>query len=152
MNSALRNTTVYLFLLMSGAVLPSCTVQDQLLNREDRLEGTWVIDRAVFDEDGALFNDNVIDDFRGDEVTFFNDGTVEYFSGDGRFFSGPWFIDAQRDLSDDVEYTLDADFFLDSGVLAFRWSGTIQRLTNSDFNINIPEVDGTLRLRWDKVR
>ncbi|NJC26430.1 hypothetical protein [Neolewinella antarctica] len=139
------------YLITSALLTTGCSIQDQVANREDRLIGTWVIDRAVFDEDGALFNTNVTDEYAGDEVVFYPDGTVEYFSGDGRFFSGPWFLDALRDLDDDVEFTLDADFFLDSGVLAFRWSGTIQKLTNNNFNLNVPEVDGTLRLRWDKV-
>ena len=148
----MTTTRVLSFLsLLSLLWLSGCSIQDRVANREDRLIGTWVIDRASFDEDGGLFNDNITDDFRGDEITFYPDGTVEYLSGDGRFFSGPWFLDALRDLDDDVEFVLDADFFLDSGVLAFRWSGTIQRLTNNNFNINIPEVDGTLRLRWDKI-
>ena len=138
--------TLLLLWLASG-----CSVQDQVANHEDRLIGTWIIDKASFDEDGALFNRNVTDDFEGDELVFYEDGTVEYFAADGRIFSGPWFIDALRDLDDDLEFTLDADFFLPSGVLAFRWSGTIQKLTENNFNLNVPEVDGTLRLRWDKI-
>lgn len=143
--------TTFLFVLASFLFLSSCSIQDRVANREDRLIGTWVIDRATFDEDGALFNKNVTGEFRGDEITFFRDGTVEYVDADGRFFSGPWFIDALRDLDQDVEFALDADFFLDSGVLAFRWSGTIQRLNQRNFNLNVAEVDGTLRMRWDKV-
>ncbi len=138
-------------LLLLLFLATGCSVQDQLLNREERLIGTWLIDRAVFDEDGNLFNSNITDEYQGDELSFYPDGTVEYLTGDGRFFSGPWFIDAQRDLDDDVEFTLDADFFLSSGVLAFRWTGTIQRLTENRLVVNVPEVDGTLRLRWDKL-
>ena len=139
----------YPFLLL--VLLSNCSLQDRISTFEERLEGTWVIDRAVFDEDGDLFNNNLTDDFRGDELTFFRDGTVEYFDADGRILSGPWFIDSFRDLDDDTEFVLDADFFTDSGVLAFRWSGTIQRLTNNNFNLNVAEVDGTLRLKWDKI-
>jgi len=88
---------------------------------------------------------------RGDRVTFFRNGQLEYITGDGRFFAGTWFIDALRDLDDDLEFTMDADFFEPNGRLAFRWLGTIDRLTNNNFNINISEVDGTLRLKWDKL-
>lgn len=118
---------------------------------EDRLLGTWVLDRATFDEDGALFNSNVTDEFAGDRITFLRNGQVEYLTGDGRFFVGTWFIDALRDLDDDTEFTLDADFFDNRGFLAFRWVGTINRLTRNNFNINVAEVDGVLRLRWDKL-
>jgi len=128
-----------------------CSIQDRIERREDRLLGTWVIDRAVFDEDGALFNNNITDEFAGDRITFFPDNTVEYVTGNGQFFVGTWFIDALRDLDDDLEFTIDADFFDADGFLAFRWVGTISRLTNNNFNLSISEVDGTLRLRWDKL-
>ncbi|MEM1357911.1 MAG: hypothetical protein AAGF89_06925 [Bacteroidota bacterium] len=128
-----------------------CSIQDRVERREERLIGTWVIDRAVFDEDGALFNNNITSDFRGDRLTFFPDGTVEYLDDNGELFVGPWFIDALRDLDNDVEFTLDADFFDRFGFLAFRWTGTIQRLNQNNFNLNVAEVDGTLRMRWDKL-
>lgn len=127
-----------------------CSIEDRIERREDRLLGTWVIQKATFDEDGALFNDNVTRDFAGDRVTFLRGGRVEYVTGDGRFFDGTWFIDALRDLDDDLEFTIDADFF-DGPRLAFRWIGTISRLTQNDFNISVSEVDGTLRMKWDKL-
>ena len=142
-----------LYFLFAFAILLStgCSIGDRIERREDRLQGTWVIDKATFDEDGALFNNNITDEFRNDRITFLPDGTVEYAAGNGEFFVGTWFIDALRDLDDDLEFTLDADFFDNRGFLAFRWVGTISRLTENNFNINISEVDGTLRLRWDKL-
>lgn len=128
-----------------------CSIEDRIQRREDRLLGTWVIDRAVFDEDGALFNSNITDEFAGDRVTFFPDNSVEYVTGNGQVFVGTWFIDALRDLDDDLEFTIDADFFDAGGFLAFRWVGTISRLTENNFNLSVSEIDGTLRLRWDKL-
>ena len=143
----------YLFVLATTLLFlaSGCSIEDRIERREDRLLGTWVIDRVTFDEDGALFNNNLTDEFAGDRVTFFPDGTLEYVAGNGEVFRGPWFIDALRDLDDDVEFTIDADFFDFNGFLAFRWVGTIQRLTNNNFNLNVAEVDGTLRMRWDKL-
>jgi len=145
----------YKYLLLSLTLLFALTgcggIENKIERREDRLLGTWEIDRARFDEDGALFNDNVIDDFAGDRITFLRGGRLEYVTGNGRFFAGTWFIDALRDLDDDLEFTIDADFFDGNGFLAFRWVGTIDRLTNNNFNVNVAEVDGTLRLRWDKL-
>ncbi|SEQ89931.1 hypothetical protein [Neolewinella agarilytica] len=142
---------LYILLAFSLMVTSGCSISDRIERREERLLGTWVIDRATFDEDGALFNNNLTDEFRNDRITFFPDGTLEYVAGNGEVFAGPWFIDALRDLDDDLEFTLDADFFDNRGFLAFRWVGTISRLTENNFNINISEVDGTLRLRWDKL-
>ena len=138
--------TCLLITLASG-----CSIDDQLDRREERLQGTWVLERATFDGDGDLFNDNVTDEFEGDQITFFRNGRVEYLAGNGAFFAGTWFLDAVRDLEDDIEFTMDADFFDDNGQLAFRWLGTVKRLTNNNFNINVAEVDGVLRLRWDKI-
>lgn len=142
----------FLFLAFGLLFLTSgCSIEDRIERREDRLLGTWIIDRASFDEDGALFNNNITDEFEGDRVTFLPNNTLEYVTGNGTVFRGTWFIDALRDLDDDVEFTVDADFFDFNGFLAFRWVGTIQRLTNNNFNLNVAEVDGTLRLRWDKL-
>jgi hypothetical protein len=142
---------LYVIILSTIFLASGCGIDSKLDRREDRLLGTWEIEKATFDEDGALFNNNVTNNFRGDRITFFRNGQLEYLTGDGRFFVGTWFIDALRDLDDDLEFTLDADFFDPGGFLAFRWLGTIDRLTNNNFNINISEVDGTLRLKWDKL-
>jgi hypothetical protein len=143
----------YLSTLFALTILLStgCSIQDRVERREDRLLGTWIIERASFNENGVLFNRNVTDEFAGDRITFLRNGRLEYLTGDGRFFVGTWFIDALRDLDDDLEFTIDADFFDGAGFLAFRWIGTIDRLTQNNFNINVAEVDGTLRLKWDKL-
>ncbi len=138
-------------LLLLLPLLSACSIEDRIERREDRLLGTWVIEKASFDGDRSLFGNNVTDEFRNDRITFLRGGTVEYVTGDGRFFVGTWYIDAIRDLQDDVEFTLDADFFDGNGFLAFRWLGTITKLTKNNFNLNVSEVDGTLRLRWDKL-
>lgn len=143
----------YLYTILALGILLStgCSIQDRVERREDRLVGTWIIEKASFNEDGALFNDNVTDEFAGDRITFLPNGQLEYLAGNGQFFTGTWFIDALRDLDDDLEFTIDADFFDGGGFLAFRWIGTIDRLTENNFNINVSEVDGTLRLKWDKL-
>ena len=133
----------------------SCSLEDRIERREDRLLGTWVIDRARFAENGDLFNDNVDGDFKGDLLDFFGDGTVNYESIDNRFFTGFWRIEALRDELDgenDVEFLLDAEFFFPDGRLAFTWLGQIDRLGNNDFNVTIQEPTGQLRLRLDRVQ
>ncbi len=142
---------LYVIILSTIFLASGCGIDSKLDRREDRLLGTWEIEKATFDEDGALFNNNVTNDFRGDRITFFRNGQLEYLTGDGRFFVGTWFIDALRDLDDDLEFTLDADFFDPGGFLAFRWLGTIDRLTNNNYNNDVADVDGTVRVKWDKL-
>lgn len=150
-NCASLRWTWFTLVPLALLLLSGCSIEERIERREDRLRGTWIIEKASFNEDGALFNDNITDEFAGDRITFYRNGEVEYLTGDGQFFVGTWFIDALRDLDDDLEFTLDADFFDASGFLAFRWIGTIDRLTENNFNINIAEVDGILRLKWDKL-
>ena len=130
--------------------LIGCSLEDRIERREDRLTGTWQIERAFFKEDDELFRDNVTRDFAGDRVTFYPDYTLTYLTGNGEVFEGFWRISVLREQDNDTEFTLDADFF-DRGQLAFQWLGTIDKLTGNSFNINIAERNGTLRLRWDRL-
>lgn len=146
-------TYKYLTFFIGLFLITSCTTEDLIERREDRLIGSWEIDRARFDEDNEFFSDNIINEYRGDELTFFEDGTLEYLEDNGELFIGTWYIDAIRNSSNDdgTLFTLDADFYDIDGNLVFRWLGDIDRLTYRNFNISISDRDGELRLRWDKL-
>ena len=128
-----------------------CSIEDRIERREDRLLGTWQIDKATFKDDDDLFSDNVTNAFRGDLVTFLPDYTLRYEAGDGQVFDGFWVINAIRDLDDDTEFTLDADFFDFRGRPAFQWLGTLKRLNGNRLNVTVYERGGVLQLRWDKL-
>ena len=119
----------YAVLLLGIILISSCTIEDLIERREDRLIGSWEIDRARFDEDGFSFSDNIISEYRGDVLTFYSDGSLEYIEDNGEVFTGTWFIDALRGGEEGTEYTLDADFYDIDGFLVFRWLGDITRLT-----------------------
>ena len=142
----------YAILLLGLFLITSCSTEELIERREDRLIGTWEIDRARYDEDGFSFSDNIINEYRGDELTFFSNGFLEYIEDNGEVFTGTWYIDALRGRGEDdeTEVTLDADFYDVNDNLVFRWLGDIQRLTYRNFNINISDRGGELRLRWDK--
>ncbi|PPK88680.1 hypothetical protein CLV84_1650 [Neolewinella xylanilytica] len=140
-----------LFLFPIVVLLGACSIEDRIERREDRLLGTWQIDKATFKDDNALFGSNVTNEFRGDVVTFFPDYTLLYQTGVGTLFDGYWAISAVRDLDDDTEFTLDADFFDFTGRPDFQWLGTINRLTGNSLNITVFERGGVLQLRWDKL-
>lgn len=138
-----------LYLLLITAI--SCSIEDKIERREDRLLGTWQIDKATFKDDDDLFRDNVTHEFRGDRVSFFPDFTLLYETGDGQLFDGYWVISAVRDLDDETEFTLDADFFDLRGRPAFQWLGTLKRLNGNRLNVTVYERGGVLQLRWDKL-
>ncbi len=138
---------ILLFLLFA-----SCSIEQRIERREDRLTGTWQIEKATFKEDDELFADNITSEFRGDRITFFPDFSLRYDAGNGEIFDGFWRISALREFDDnDLEFAIDADFFDLRGRLAFQWIGTIDRLTEHNFNVNISERNGRLRLKWDRL-
>lgn len=130
----------------------ACTIEDQLERKEDRLIGSWVIDRARFDEDGFFNSINITSEYRGDLLTFFEDGYLQYEENNGEIYTGTWYLDALRSSGeyDSTEYTLDADFYDVDGFLVFRWLGTIDRLNRNNFNLTISDRYGELILKWDR--
>lgn len=144
----------FLFLaVLTTIFLSGCSIQDRIERREDRLMGTWALDRAFFWGDGALFRDNVTNDFRGDVITFSPDFTLFYEAGNGEIFDGVWGISALRDNfndNDDVDFLIDADFFDVNGNFAFQWIGQIERLGRNNFNVRIQERNGELVMKWDR--
>ncbi len=139
-----------LLLLLTALSVPSCSIEDRIERREDRLLGTWQIDRATFKGDNSLFPENVTDDFRGDRVVFFNDYSLLFETGNGQVFDGFWAINYIRDRSDDATFTFDADFFDARGRLSFQWLGSIVRLNGNSFDVEVWERGGVLRLKWDR--
>lgn len=137
-------------LLLIGA----CSLESKIERREDRLIGTWQIEKAFFKEDGDWFRDNRRDEFAGDRVTFYADYTLLYDDRDGRVYDGRWRLSADRISNDgegDVEYFLDADFYDDFGRPAFSWLGNITRLSHHTMRIFLAERSGRLELRLDKL-
>lgn len=136
-----------LFLLLACS---ACSIEDRIERREDRLLGTWEIDRASYRDADDLFADNVTGEFSGDYLIFYPDYSVIYETGDGRIYDGYWVINAITDLDDETEFTFDADFFDARGRLAFQWLGTIDKLNRNRFRVSIYDRGGLLRLRWSK--
>jgi hypothetical protein len=150
----MRIPSIFFLLALLLLTTASCSLEERIERREDRLIGTWIIDRARFDEPGDLFRDNLDDELKGDVLTFFADGTVFYEARDGFFFDGFWRITAVREQTDgerDVEFFIDAEFFRPSGTFAFAWLGVITRLTRNNFNLTVQEPGGSLILRLDRL-
>ena len=147
-------TKFYGLLLFALFVASGCSIEDRLERREDKLMGSWIFDKARFDEDGDLFNDNVIDDFRGDIITFYSDFTCTYDAANGQVFEGVWVMNAVRDQIDgesDVEFLLDIDFFNLNDSHAFTWLGTLTYLTRNRLTLHVHERTGKFIFKFDRL-
>ena len=145
----------YLLCLSILFAFTACSLEERIERREDRLLGTWVIDKARFDEPNELFDDDVDDEFKGDLIDFYRDGTTNYESINNDFFTGFWRVVGLREEVDgerDVEFLLDAEFFFPDGTPAFTWVGRITRLGGEDLTLRIQEPTGELRLQLDRVQ
>ncbi len=142
-----------LICLLLAGLGTSCTIEDRLERREDRLLGTWYFDRAFYREDGALFRDNVINEFEGDVITFFDDYTALYEDYDlNAAFDGQWEIFADRafyDGDDDVEFFLDMSFYDYVNNEDFAYYSRVTRHTRNRLNIRVNLRNGfyTFKLR-----
>ncbi|MEM6879070.1 MAG: hypothetical protein AAFY36_13870 [Bacteroidota bacterium] len=142
----------YLPLFLIALFVSSCTLEERIERREDRLMGEWLLDRATFRNRGGVFFNDISDEFSRDRVTFFSDFTLTYIAGNGEIFDGAWRISTIEPRGDDGrEFILDAEFYDLDNRLAFTWVALIERLDRRRLKILIQEVDGELRLRWDKL-
>ncbi|MEM7574183.1 MAG: hypothetical protein AAF433_14850 [Bacteroidota bacterium] len=141
-----------LFLLL--LFLSACSLAERIERREDRLIGSWQMERATFRNLGGIFFQNITDEFAGDRVRFFNNLALEYIAGNGEVFDGNWRITAitteDFDGDRDTDFFLDAEFYDADFNLAFTWVALIERLDNVRLKVLIQEPDGDLRLRWDR--
>ncbi|THH40337.1 hypothetical protein [Neolewinella litorea] len=139
------------FLICLFLTMSACSIEERIERREDRLTGSWQIERATFKGNNALFRDNITEEFLGDRVTFYPDYTLVYDSGGGEFYDGYWAINVLRERDEGIEFTFDADFFDFRGRPAFQWIGTIEKLNRNRFKVTVYERRGILQLRWEKL-
>ncbi len=135
------------FFLLSG-----CSAEYQLERREDKLIGAWAFDKAYYNEDGAIFRDNVIREFDGDVIEFFSDFSCVYDDYSLRSaFWGDWVLNYERGYFDDepdIDFFLDMTFF-DRGRVAFSYFSSVTLLTNNRLHIRVHDRRGvyTFKLR-----
>lgn len=144
-----------LFVCLSMSfILSSCSLDYRLERREDRLYGRWAFDEAFYRNNGAIFRDNIFDEFGGDIVEFFPDYSAAYedASRGGDFFWGEWEIFAERDNGDDdVDFFLDMYFFDDRGFESFSYIGEVRNLTYNRMRIRAYDRDGVYTFRLRKI-
>lgn len=145
---------VYL-LLLAPLLLTSCITEWRLNNKEDRIMGVWEIERAFYKEFGALFRNNITDQYNGDRIEFLPDYTAIYDDYSLRLLTyGEWELFATRgyyDDDNDIDFYVDMYFYDDRGRLMFDLNGTVRRLTYNRFTLRIPDRGGETILKMRKV-
>lgn len=142
---------LYLFTLAVLLTATACTDDYKLERREDKLLGTWVIEKANFKSNWALFPDN-LPEFEGDAITFYDNYTCLYDDWGGALYDGDWELYIDRDNIDgesDIEFFLDIYFFDGRGREAFFWLGEVTYLTREKLTLRVLDRNGryTFKLR-----
>lgn len=147
--------TISILFSLTVFVLSSCSNEALLNRRENRLIGTWEFDKVSFKEDGALFRDNLTDDYEGDLIEFFPNYTALYDDASlNAIFEGDWnlYLDRNADGDDsDAEYFLDMIFYDDINREEFSYFTNATRLTNNNMTLIASTRAGQFRFKLDKV-
>lgn len=147
---------LYIILVLGlGLVVNSCTIDDRLDRKADKLIGVWVIDKVIYDKYGSLFNKKVTREYRNDEFEFLPDGRVYYFDDDINYeFEGNWDVVAERsrDLEGDNQYEFYIEMHFYDPVYkdAFGYYGYISRLTRNRFHFHVSDRSGELEFRFQR--
>lgn len=136
--------------------LMSCSEQELIDRREDRIIGSWEFEKAFFTGNNALFRDNISHLYEDDIITFNYDYTATYNDNGQRLsFDGDWFVVLETftgpDGAENV-YFLDALFY-EGGRQEneFGFYAEIEWLTQNNMTITFFDNDGEYRYKLRKI-
>jgi len=136
-------------------LISSCTDRGRLERRENRIEGAWYFDRAFYKDDYALFRKNLIDDYRGDEITFYEDGFAEYYDASlDAYFSGDWFLTLHKTQYHDGSeriYTLDMEFIDHIHREKFNFYSNATKIGLSNLNLEVYDDYGFYTFKLNRL-
>ncbi|WP_375579252.1 hypothetical protein ABWH96_19975 [Marivirga tractuosa] len=143
------------YFLLIVIFISSCTDSGRLERRENRIEGGWYFDRAFYKGDFALFRENLMDDYRGDEITFYDDGFAEYYDASlDAYFSGDWFLTLHKTQYHDGNeriYTLDMEFFDHIHREKFSFYSNATKIGFNNLNLEVYDDHGFYTFKLNKV-
>lgn len=145
--------TILSFVLLS-VLLSSCSLDYRIDRKEDRLIGRWAFDRAFFKDNGALFRDNIYNEYAGDIIEFYPNFEASYDDASERFtYWGEWEVFAQRGggRDDDTEFFLDMYFYDDRGFESFSYIGEVRRLSRNVLRIEAYDRFGEYTFRLERI-
>jgi hypothetical protein len=144
-----------ILLLGVFTILVSCTDRGRLERREDRIEGQWYFDRAFYKGDLALFRKNIVDDYKGDEITFYDDGFAEYYDASlNAYFEGDWFLTLHKTRTNEGNerlYTLDMEFVDHIHRERFSFYSNATRIGFNNLNLEVYDDSGFYTFKLNKL-
>jgi hypothetical protein len=145
-----------LLLLFASILLFSCSDEEILNRKENKLVGTWEFNKAFYKRDGALFRRDVMGDFRYDEITFYHDYYAYYYDYSlDAGFDGDWalildHVPAGYDDTDH-EFFMEMRFYDYINRHDFFYDGRVTYLTRRRLTIEVYDGHGMYTFKFRKV-
>lgn len=145
-----------ILLALAFFLFSACSDDARLNRKEDKLIGFWEFEKATFKEDGALFRDNVTDNFEGDVIEIYDNYTAIYDDVSlSSLFYGDWELFLERDNFDgdeDVEFFLDMRFYDDFNRPAFDYFTSVNTITENRLELTASNPSGRFTFKLRRVQ
>jgi hypothetical protein len=147
---------VYLLIIaLTMLGMMSCSEEELIERREDKIIGSWRFEKAFFTGNNALFRDNITHLVEDDIITFHYDYSATYDDGGQRLeYVGDWLVVLETYTDPDgVEnvYFLDALFYGDRTSDDFGFYAEIMWLTQNKMTITFYDNDGEYTYKLEKI-
>ena len=148
------NKFIIIILSLSTFLLSSCSEEEMIERREDRIIGTWQFEKAFFHGHNALFRDNISYRYENDQISFLSDYTCTWYdAGKQVTYHGDWFVELEvftdPDGAENV-FFLDALFYGESQDEDFGFYAEVEWLTKNSMTISFNDQDGEYTYRLNK--
>lgn len=147
---------VYILLLTTAMItLMSCSEQELIERREDKIIGSWRFEKAFFTGNNALFRDNITHLVEDDIITFNYDYSAVYDdAGKRTIYDGDWFVVLETFIDPDGTeniYFIDALFYGDRSSDEFGFYAEITWLTQNKMTITFFDNNGEYVYKLEKI-
>lgn len=142
----------WMFVLVGLSLLFSCSDEEILDRKEDKITGTWFFDKAFYKADNALFRNNVISDYAGDFITFYPDNTALYDDRSlNAIFDGEWFLFLDRYDDGEKIFTMEMAFYDYVNRSDFVYFGEMTRISRNNITLRVRDDRGEYTFKLDKL-
>lgn len=141
-----------LLVFAASSLFFSCSDEEILDRKEDKITGTWHFDKAFYKSDNALFRTNVISDYAGDFITFYPDNTALYDDRSlNAVFDGEWFLFLDRYDDGEKIFTMEMIFYDYVNRSDFSYFGEMTRISRNNITLRVRDDRGEYTFKLDKL-
>ncbi|GAA5034305.1 hypothetical protein GCM10011506_27540 [Marivirga lumbricoides] len=141
-----------LFVFAGFCLVFSCSDEEILDRKEDKITGTWYFDKAFYKTDHALFRTNVIEDYAGDFITFYPDYTAIYEDRSlNAVFDGDWSLFLDRYDDGEKIFTMEMIFYDYVNRSDFVYFGEMTRISRNNITLKVRDDRGEYTFKLDKL-